>query len=189
MEYFDIYTPDGSPTGETIERTIAHEKGILHAAVHIYIYRTKGDKCEILLQKRAADKDSFPSSWDTSCAGHVSAGDDFLTTAQRELSEELGIVAKSDEITFAFDQLVEKKNVFYGKDFIDREFNKVYLLNLDVPATSLSFQKEEISALKWMDSALLLQELKNNNREYCIMLSTYEKIFSLLHSSHTSALE
>ena len=144
MEYFDIYTPDGTPTGETIERTLAHKKGILHAAVHIYIYRIHSGKYEILLQKRADDKDSFPSCWDTSCAGHVSAGDNFETTALKELSEELGIKIDYNSLTHAFDQVVEKINVFHSEPFIDREYNKVYLLHYDAPEDTFTFQKEEI---------------------------------------------
>lgn len=184
MEYFDVYTSSGIPTGEKIERTLAHENGVLHAAVHIYIYRIKNGNLEILLQKRADTKDSFPSCWDTSCAGHVSSGDSFLFAAQRELSEELGISAEPDALTFAFNQLAEKKNIFHGKMFIDREFNKVYILKLDVPETSLTFQEEEISALKWMDSSLLLKELENENPEYCIMKSTYEKALAFIRSSN-----
>ncbi len=175
MEYFDIYDENGNPTGEKIERTLAHEKGILHAAVHIYIYRIRNGKYEILLQKRADDKDSFPSCWDTSCAGHVSSGDDFISTALKELREELGIAICPSKLTYAFDQLVEKINVFYSKTFTDREYNKVYLLEYDAPADSFSFQKEEISALKWMDADALLQELNAKNPEYCIMPDTYKK--------------
>lgn len=180
MEYFDIYNENGTPMGERIERSVAHEKGILHAAVHIYIYRVKGGRYEILLQKRADDKDSFPSCWDTSCAGHVSSGDDFETTALKELSEELGIKIDPDCLTHAFDQKVEKINVFYGRTFIDREYNKVYLLNYDAPETSFSFQKEEISALKWMDADKLLVELENKNPDYCIMPDTYKKALKAL---------
>lgn len=180
MEYFDIYNENGTPTGEKVERTRAHEKGLLHAAVHIYIYRIKNGRYEILLQKRANNKDSFPSCWDTSCAGHVSSGDNFETTALKELSEELGIQIDYSALTHAFDQLVEKINVFYSKTFIDREYNKVYLLHYDVPETSLTFQKEEISALKWMDCDSLLSELENKNPEYCIILDTYKKALSKL---------
>ncbi len=180
MEYFDIYNENGTPTGEKVERTIAHEKGILHAAVHIYIYRIRDGKYEILLQKRSDDKDSFPSCWDTSCAGHVSSGDSFEDTALKELSEELGINISFNKLTHAFDQMVEKINVFHSKTFIDREYNKVYLLHFDVPETALAFQREEISALKWLNADTLLHELENKNPNYCIMLDTYKKALSKL---------
>lgn len=175
MEFFDIYNPDGTPTGEKVERSIAHEKGILHAAVHIYIYRIQSGKTEILLQKRSDTKDSFPSCWDTSCAGHVSSGENFTEAALKELNEELGLSVSSDSLIHLFDQLVEKVNVFHSKTFRDCEFNKVYKLYLDCPETSLTFQKSEISALKWMDAEHLLSELENKSPDYCIMIDTYKK--------------
>lgn len=36
---------------------------------HIYIF------LQVLLQKRSARKDTYPNLWDTSCAGHLSAGE------------------------------------------------------------------------------------------------------------------
>jgi len=36
-------------------------------------------------------KDENPGYWDTSSAGHVDSGEDYLTAANRELQEELGI--------------------------------------------------------------------------------------------------
>jgi len=44
----------------------------------------------VLLQKRSAEKESFPGMFDTSFAGHIQAGDDPLESAQRELREKLG---------------------------------------------------------------------------------------------------
>jgi len=35
-------------------------------------------------------KDTFPGCWDSSCSGHVDAGEDYVTAARRELGEELG---------------------------------------------------------------------------------------------------
>ena len=37
MEIFDIVDEKGIPTGETIERTQAHEKGVRHRTAHIWI--------------------------------------------------------------------------------------------------------------------------------------------------------
>ena len=159
MEYFDVYAPDGTLTGEKVERSVAHEKGILHGAVHIFVYRKRGQRTDILLQKRADDKDSFPSCWDTSCAGHVSSGDSFEDTVVKELREELGVNKELGEIEHCFTKVVKKINTFYGKVFNDHEIYKVYKMEHDIPIESFSFQKEEISALKWMDSELLLKEL------------------------------
>lgn len=57
-------------------------------------------KGEILLQQRSFHKDSYPGMWDSSCAGHISFGDNSLETCVKELEEELGI--KSEEKDFQF---------------------------------------------------------------------------------------
>ncbi len=90
MEIFDIVDEKGIPTGETIERTQAHEKGVRHRTAHIWIVREQDGKAQLLLQKRSAEKDSFPGRFDTSSAGHIQAGDEPEESAIRELHEELG---------------------------------------------------------------------------------------------------
>lgn len=174
-EYFDIYNTDGTTTGETVSRVEAHEKGILHAAVHIYVYRRRGERIDILLQKRSDNKDSFPSCWDTSCAGHVSAGDTFDYTVKKELSEELGIHINDGEAAHLFTKLVSKHAIFHGKPFNDREIFKVYALERDIPTENINFQREEISAVRWMDSDELLSRLESRDSAYCIMPDTYRE--------------
>ena len=71
-----------------ILRSRAHREGLWHRAVHVVVWNRSG---RILLQKRAADKASFPGFWDTSVGGHVGAGERYDQTALRECSEELGI--------------------------------------------------------------------------------------------------
>ena len=75
-EIFDIVDENGQPTGETVTRSQAHAEGIRHRTAHIWVVREKGDKIEVLLQKRAMNKDSFPGRYDTSSAGHIQAGDE-----------------------------------------------------------------------------------------------------------------
>ena len=94
MEIFDIVDDNGNPTGQTIERSLAHANGVRHRTVHIWIAREVMGKWQVLLQKRALTKDSFPGRYDTSSAGHIQAGDEPLESAMRELKEELGIAAK-----------------------------------------------------------------------------------------------
>jgi 16S rRNA (adenine1518-N6/adenine1519-N6)-dimethyltransferase len=69
-------------------RSEVHGDNLRHRAVHILIFNKKG---EILLQKRAPWKDRHPRLWDSSAAGHVSAGEEYDHAAKRELEEELGV--------------------------------------------------------------------------------------------------
>jgi isopentenyldiphosphate isomerase len=48
-------------------------------------------KGAVFLHQRSLAKDTFPGLWNSSCAGHVAAGDDYDETAVRELEEELGL--------------------------------------------------------------------------------------------------
>ena len=73
----------------------AHTDGLWHRAAHIWIYNSKG---EILLQLRAKDKQFWPDRWEISAAGHVGAGEKPEDAAVRELSEELGISAKAEDL-------------------------------------------------------------------------------------------
>ena len=43
MEFFDIVDEKGIPTGESIERTQAHKKGIRHRTAHIWIIREQDE--------------------------------------------------------------------------------------------------------------------------------------------------
>ena len=61
-------------------RSAVHRDGDYHRAVHVWIYAESTQ--ELLLQRRADCKDSWPGLWDISSAGHISAGDSSLITAR-----------------------------------------------------------------------------------------------------------
>jgi len=69
-------------------RSKVHGDNLRHRAVHILIFNDAG---EVYLQKRSRKKDRHPLLWDSSAAGHVSAGEGYDEAAERELEEELGI--------------------------------------------------------------------------------------------------
>ena len=93
MEYLDIVDEYGGPTGQIVERSYAHEQGILHRTSHVWIFRKKGETLQVLLQKRSDNKDFFPGCYDISSAGHIPAGSGFTESAIRELKEELELLA------------------------------------------------------------------------------------------------
>lgn len=168
MEYFDIVDRNGVPTGETIERTIAHATGVRHRTTHIWIARRKDDKVEILLQKRAKNKDSFPGCYDISSAGHVPAGMDFLESGLKELQEELGLVVSEDELIECGTHCAFTQNNFHGTAYVDNQVAKVYLLWKDIEADQLVIQEEELESVMWMDFSDCKEAVRKHLIPNCI---------------------
>ena len=152
-ELVDILDEDGGRIGVKTKRE-AHTQGLWHKAIHIWIYNSKG---EVLLQKRAMTKSTLPGVWDTSVAGHLSAGESFEDAAVRELYEELGVSAKSEELK----EVVNRKAVYTDPEqgYYNREFVQVYLYGLDELPTKL--QKEEVDAVRFISIDRLERELAN----------------------------
>lgn len=83
-EYLDIVDENGNPTGEIVERSVAHAQGVRHRTSHVWLVRKRNRQVQILLQKRAIQKESFPGCYDISSAGYIPAGDDYIGSAIRE---------------------------------------------------------------------------------------------------------
>lgn len=153
-EYIDILDKNGNKTGKTCLKTKAHKKGLLHASVHIWIINNKG---EVLIQKRAKDKDTFPNLWDVSVAGHISAGEKPETSVLREVEEEIGLLISVDQLDFI--QTFRKK-VQHNHNLIDNELHHVYMCNLNFDFDSLKVQEEEVSEIKLITLKKLADTLK-----------------------------
>jgi isopentenyl-diphosphate delta-isomerase type 1 len=69
-------------------RGIIHARGLMHRSAQVLVFNSAG---ALFLQKRSQSKDEFPGLWDSSAAGHVDPGEDYIDCARRELAEELGI--------------------------------------------------------------------------------------------------
>lgn len=180
MEYFDIRNRDGSLTGRIKERTRVHEDGDIHGTSHVWIVRKNRDgNFELLLQKRSSHKDAFPGCYDISSAGHLPAGQDYLSSALRELEEELGIKAEAEDLIFLGIHEGFCEEVFYGKPFINHEISYVYLYEKEVDTDKLILQEEEVESVKWMSLEDCFRESEKNNPEYCLfpkelsMIKTY----------------
>jgi isopentenyldiphosphate isomerase len=168
MEFFDVCDGRGEPTGAVVSRDAAHREGIRHRTAHVWVVRRVDGRWQVLLQKRSENKDSFPGKYDTSSAGHIPAGDAPLESALRELSEELGIRAKPEQLRYAghFDIRYEKE--FHGRLFRDDEFSHVYVYREPVDAESLTLQREEVSRVDWFDLERTWTELPTRRDVFCV---------------------
>lgn len=93
-ELFDLVDADDRVIGR-VRRGDAHrDPRLLHRSVQVLVFHTDG---RLLLQRRSHTKDLFPGYYCASASGHVIAGDDYATTAAREIAEELGV---SPDLTY-----------------------------------------------------------------------------------------
>lgn len=86
-EIFDIVNERDEVIGQRPRREV-HQLGLWHRAVHILVFNALG---EVFLQKRSMLKDTAKGKWDSSTSGHVDSGEDYDTSAVRELGEEIGL--------------------------------------------------------------------------------------------------
>jgi mutator protein MutT len=73
----------------TMTRADMRARRARHRAVFVAVTNERG---QILVHRRAPDKDLWPDRWDLAAGGVVGAGEDYESAARRELAEELGIV-------------------------------------------------------------------------------------------------
>lgn len=166
-ELLDIRDEFGEPTGKTTLKSEAHKRGLFHATVHIWFYTKNGD---VLLQKRASSKETFPNFWDVSVAGHVLAGETIEDAAIREVKEEIGIaILKTDLV-----KIDVRKNINrHPNGIIDCEFQNVFLCKLDVALHKLKKQDDEVEDLRLFTLKKFKYLIAHRNEDFRLVPADY----------------
>jgi isopentenyldiphosphate isomerase len=141
-EIFDIYDENMQHIG-TKERSAVHRDGDWHKTFHAWvIFRNeKGDW--VVLQKRSADKDTFPNLLDISAAGHYAAGER-MQDGVRELHEELGLTeAKFEDLI----SLGQRKSVAKYDGVFDSQVSDVFFYVCNKPLNEYRYQTSELAGL------------------------------------------
>jgi isopentenyldiphosphate isomerase len=131
----------------------AHKKGLFHPSIHVWFYTENG---EILIQKRAKNKDTHPGLWDVSVAGHVGAGENVVLSALREVEEEIGLTIFGSDL---YKVGVFKYRHHHRPDLIDCEFHHTFVSELKIPLNTLKKQESEVDELALIGLALFKDEL------------------------------
>ncbi len=100
-----------------MEKMEAHNKGLLHRAVSVFIFNKKG---EMLLQQRANSKYHSGGLWSNACCSHPLPNESVSNAANRRLKEEMGV---ETELHFAFSFVY--KTVFEN-GITEYEFDHVF---------------------------------------------------------------
>ncbi len=144
-EKIDVLDAAGQFLGYSKARSEVHAKGLWHRTVHIWAFDAVG---RILFQLRSFQKENNPGLLDTSCAGHISAGDTSLKAAVRELSEELSVNKRESELEFLFE--AKHESILNGGTYLDNEFYDTYRMTLsEQEIQNLKPQASEVENFVW----------------------------------------
>ncbi|WP_083633413.1 NUDIX hydrolase [Alkalihalophilus pseudofirmus] len=137
-EHITIVNEQRKPVG-IASRADIHKKGLWHETFHCWMAGREGDHYYIYLQRRSDYKKDFPSLFDITAAGHISANET-IEDGVREVHEELGIELTMDGLI----SLGVIKDCIISEPFIDREFAHVHLYFL-MNNDHFTLQQEEVS--------------------------------------------
>ena len=148
-EMLDVLDENGIPTGEILPRSEIHKRGLWHRIIVVAIINEKN---EILIQQRSHNKKKNPDMWDISVTGHLSAGQDSLMAATREISEEVSVsLGYSVEVKDFRFMISYRKEQILAEDYIDRQFYDFFVLRqAGLNENNIRFQTSEVQAIKFV---------------------------------------
>ena len=132
-------------------RSVVHARGLRHRAVHVLVFNAAG---QLFLQKRSMTKDNDPGLWDSSCSGHVDAGESYAVAAERELMEEIDLLV---------DEPMEELFKIEATAETGWEFAVIYRTEDEGP---FNLCPEEIDEGRWFTSEEIDAALANEPEKY-----------------------
>lgn len=147
-EQFEVLDATGHKTGIIKSRAAVHRDGDWHRSTLIWVVNPDQ---EVLLQKRSAHKDSYPSMWDLS-GGHVVAGETSRSAAADELREEIGLAINPTDLEFLETQ---RRSARPAPGFVNNSFYDYYLLRTTKSLQDFTPQPEEVAELRFFSPAEL----------------------------------
>ena len=131
-------------------------KGERHRAFSVLIFDTEG---RLLIQKRSAEKITFPGVWANSCCSHpldlegeLDGEEGAINAAKRKLEHELGISSEStDSWDFRHIGLMEY-SCRWNEEWIEREIDHILVV---INNAEVRHNQNEISEVMWADSATI----------------------------------
>jgi isopentenyl-diphosphate Delta-isomerase len=154
MDEFVILVDEHDRELGTMEKMEAHRKGVLHRALSVLIFNSKG---EILLQKRAESKYHSGGLWTNACCSHPRPSESVADAAARRLKEEMGISVKLKQAgSFIYKAPLDKGLTEHELDYVFAGiFDGVPQIN-----------SHEVSDWKFISITELQSDISKNKNHY-----------------------
>lgn len=139
-----------------MHKSTAHEKGILHRAVSVFVINLAG---HWLVQRRALHKYHSAGLWTNTCCSHPLPGESNIDAANRRLTEEMGLQCKLIELfSFTYREIFEN-------GLIEHEFDHVFLgVSNDLPVMN----DLEVVEYKYFNYQELHKDISENPENYTV---------------------
>lgn len=160
-EFLEVYSPEGTKTGQKKSKSEIHRKGLFHSTVHVWIFTDEGN---ILIQKRSKKKELNPGVWDVSVAGHIKFNENIKKAAKRETLEETGININTKDLL----KIGIYRSINIHPTAIDKEFFHTYILKIDKNSINLGFKNNEVDDLKFISIEEMESLIKEENNKIFI---------------------
>ena len=160
-EFLEVYSPEGTKTGQKKSKSEIHRKGLFHSTVHVWIFTDEGN---ILIQKRSKKKELNPGVWDVSVAGHIKFNENIKKAAKRETLEETGININIKDLL----KIGVYRSINIHPTAIDKEFFHTYILKIDKNSINLGFKNNEVDDLKFISIEEMESLIKEENNKIFI---------------------
>ncbi len=140
------------------EKLEAHRKGVLHRAVSVYIFNSKG---ELMMQRRAMGVYHSEGLWSNTCCTNCYEGEGTEWAAHRSLRNEMGFDCELAE-TFS-----TRYNTPVGGGLIENEYLHVFFGRYDGEPRPDS---ADVMGWKWMSMPSLIDDAHRNSGSYTAWL-------------------
>ena len=137
-----------------MEKLEAHKKGLLHRAISVFTFNSKG---EMLLQQRAKGKYHSELLWTNTCCSHPFPKETDVDAANRRLQEEMGLSAEL-KYSFSFQYKVK-----FDNGLTENELDQVFIgMTNDEPIPN----PDEVNAYEYRNIDLIKNQIDSNPEEF-----------------------
>src|SRR3989338_1599300 len=136
----------------------AHQRGLLHRAFSVFIFREYNGQIELLLQQRQQDKYHSPNLWSNTCCSHPEPNEDIFSAAKRRLLEEMGI---QTTLSAAGSFTYQTK---FDNGLIEHEFDHVLTGNYS--NDPIRINEKEVASYQWLPLPVIKDKISKNPEKF-----------------------
>ena len=167
-EPWQIFTPNGEMLTGQSATADKFTEDLIMGATHVWLWRMTLEGAEVLLQKRAKSKKTWPGYYDVSAAGHIDADESAVECAIREVEEEIGLTVAPERLFYIFSLRTL---------MVPNEIDHIFMYEVDLDFEPV-FNDGEVESTQWINLSRLKQcihepeanHLVNQGQAYFTML-------------------